>query len=137
MLRRLIYILGGLTLFAIVVAAIGFGIIVYEGHMLDAESKTYVDSAVPAIAAHWSKDELLDRATPELRATVKPSEMKALFDALSQFGPMLEYEGAIGQAMMSYMGGSGGAISASYVARAKFRSGSAIFRIVLLKRDGH
>jgi hypothetical protein len=137
MLRRLIYILGGLTLFAIVVAAVGFGIIAYKGHMLDAESKAYVDSAVPAIAAQWSKDELLDRATPELRATVKPGELTALFDALSQFGPMVEYEGATGQATMAYLAGSGGAISASYVARAKFRSGSATFRILLLKRDGH
>jgi hypothetical protein len=45
MLGRLIYILGGLTLFAIVVAAVGFGIIAYKG-LLDAESKAYVDSAV-------------------------------------------------------------------------------------------
>jgi hypothetical protein len=138
MLRRLIYILGGLTLFAIVVAAAGFGIIAYKGHVLDAESKAYVDSAVPAIAGHWSKDELLDRATPELRASAKLDELTALFfNAQSQFGPMLKYEGAIGEAMMSYMAGSGGAVSASYVARAQFRSGSAIFRIVLLKRDGH
>src|ERR1700719_4382606 len=124
MLRRLIYILGGLTLFAIVVAAIGFGIIAYSCHMLDAESKAYVDSALPAIATHWSKDELLDRATPELRATVKPGELTALFDALSQFGRVVESEGATGEAMMSYLAGSGGAISASYVAKAKFRSGS-------------
>ena len=65
----------------------------------------------PAIAAHWSKDELLDRATPELRATVKLGELTALFDALSQFGPMVEYEGATGQATMAYVAGSGGAIS--------------------------
>lgn len=67
---------------------------------------------MPAIAASWSKDQLLDRATPELRASVKPEELRALFDAVSQLGPFVAYEGATGQANMAYMTGFGSVVSA-------------------------
>lgn len=81
---------------------------IYKGNALDAESKAFVDSAVPAIAATWDKEQLLDRATPELRANVKPEDLRALLDAVSQLGPLIEYQGATGEANMSYMAGTGG-----------------------------
>ena len=139
-MRRFLYILGTLTLAIIVAAGIGLGVFFYKGHALDAESKAFVDRAVPAITATWSEQQLLDRATPELRASVKPEELKALFDRLSQLGPLIEYEGATGEATMSYIAGiagSGGTVSASYVAKARFQNGTATFRIVLMQRDGH
>jgi hypothetical protein len=135
-MRRFLYILGALTLIIIVAAGIGLSVFFYEGHALDAESKAFVDRAVPAITATWSEQQLLDRATPELRANVKPEELKALFDRLSQLGPLVEYEGATGEATMSYIAGSVGTVSASYVAKARFQNGTATFRIVLMKRDG-
>jgi hypothetical protein len=134
--RKFLYALGILTLIIIVAAGVGVGVLVYKGNALDAESKAFVDSAVPAIAASWSKEQLLDRATPELRANVTPEQLKALFDAVSQLGPLTGYEGATGEANMSYMAGSGGGVSASYVAKAKFKDGAATIRIALLKRDG-
>lgn len=135
-MRRFLYIVGVLTLIIIVVASIGLGVFFYKGQALDAESKAFVDRAVPAITATWSEQQLLDRATPELRTSVKPEELKALFDRLSQLGPLVEYEGATGEATMSYIAGSGGTVSASYVAKARFQNGTATFRIVLMKRDG-
>jgi hypothetical protein len=134
--RRFLYILGALTLIVIVAAGIGLGVFFYKGHALDAESKAFIDRAVPAITATWSEQQLLDRATPELRASVKPEELKALFDSLSHLGPLIEYEGATGEAAMSYIAGSGGTVSASYVAKARFKNGTATFRIVLIMRDG-
>jgi hypothetical protein len=71
-MRKFLYVLGALTLIVIVAAGIGGGVFFYQGHALDAESKAFVDSAVHAIAATWSKQQLLDRATPELRENVKP-----------------------------------------------------------------
>jgi len=136
-MRRFLYILGALTLIIMVAAAIGLGIFFYEGRALDAESKAFVDGAVPAIAASWSKEQLLDRATRELRESVKPDELNALFDALSRLGPLVEYEGATGEAAVSYIAGSGSTASASYVAKARFQNGSAAFRIVLTRRDGY
>jgi hypothetical protein len=135
-MRRFLSILGALTLVGLVAAAIGVGVAIYKGRALDAESKAFVDGAVPAIAATWSKQQLLDRATPELRASAKPEALNALFDGLSRLGPLVEYEGAKGGTTMSYMAGSGSTVSASYVAKARFQNGIATFRIVLMKRDG-
>lgn len=135
-MRRFLYVLGALALIVIVAAGIGVGVFFYKGHALDAESKAFVDSAVPAITATWSEQQLLDRATPELRKSVKPEELNALFGRLSQLGPLVEYEGATGEATMSYIAGSGSTVSASYVAKAHFRNGNATFRIVLMKRNG-
>jgi len=135
-MRRFLYILGAVTLAIIVAAGIGVGVLVYKGKTLDVESKAFVDSAVPAIAAGWNKEQLLDRATPELRDSVKPEQLRSLFDAVSQLGPLVEYEGAAGDANMSYMAGSGSTVSASYVAKAKFKDGVATIQITLVKRDG-
>jgi len=136
-MRRFLYILGALTLIVVVLAGTGLAVFLYKGHALDAESKAFVDTALPAIAATWSKQQLLDRATPELRESLKPDQLNALFDALSRLGPLVEYEGATGEATMSYMIGSGSTVSASYVAKARFQNGSATFRILLMRRDGH
>ena len=137
LVKKLLYTLGTLTLTAIVAAGIGLAVLLYRGHALDAESKAFVDRAVPAVASTWSKQQLLDRATPELRESIKAEELTALFDALSRLGPLVQYEGATGEATMSYIIGSSSTVSASYVAKARFQNGSATFRILLLKRDGH
>jgi hypothetical protein len=47
--RRFLYVLGAWTLIAIVAAGIGAGVFFYKGHALDAESKAFVDNAVPAV----------------------------------------------------------------------------------------
>jgi hypothetical protein len=136
-MRRFLYILGSLTLVVFVVAIVGFGLVAYKGNELDAESRAFVDSAVPAIAARWSKQELLDRATPELRENAKPARLQMMFEALSRLGRPVEYEGATGQATMTYIAGSGSTVSGSYTAKVKFEGGSAAFKIGLLRRDGH
>jgi hypothetical protein len=125
--RRFLYIVGAVTLIIFVVAGIGVGVLIYQGNALDAESKAFVDSAVPAIVASRSEEQLLDRATPELRS---------LFDAISQLGPLVEYQGAIGEANMSYVAGFGSSVSASYVAKARCKDGTATIRIALVKRAG-
>jgi hypothetical protein len=134
--RKFLSILGALALIVVLVSGIGLGVVFYKGHALDAESRTFVDNAVPAIAAAWSKQQFLDRAAPELRARVKPGELNALFDRFSQLGPLVKYEGATGEATMSYFTGAGGTVSASYVAKASCQNGSVTFRIGLMKHDG-
>lgn len=54
-MRRFLYILGALTLVIIVAAGVGVGVFFYKGHALDAESKAFIDRAVPAITATWSE----------------------------------------------------------------------------------
>jgi hypothetical protein len=135
--RRFLVVLGALSLVVIVAATAGVGILAYRGNALDAESKAFVDGTVPAITASWSKQLLLDRATPELRQSVKPEQLTALFETVSRLGPLLEYEGATGQSYMGYNVGSGGIVSAIYIAKARFQNGDATFRLVLMKRDGN
>jgi hypothetical protein len=83
-----------------------------------------------------NKQQFLDRAAPELRERVKPEELNALFNHFAPLGPLVEYEGATGEATMSYMTGAGGTVSAFYVAKARCQNGSVALRIRLLKRDG-
>jgi hypothetical protein len=134
--RRFLHILGTVTLVIVVAACIGLGVVIYKGHALDAESHAFVDRVVPTIAAGWNAEQLFDRATPELRTSVKPAELTALLNAVGQLGPLVEYQGAKGDANLSYIAGAGGSVTASYVAKAKFRDGTASIQIALVKRDG-
>lgn len=135
-MRKFLYIVGSMTLVFGSVAAIATCMLVLTGRGLDAESKAYVDTAVPAITAHWSKDALLDRATPELRAAVNPQQIATLFDNLSQLGPLVEYEGATGDSNATYFIGKGSQVGAFYRAKAKYENGEATVQLGLLKRDG-
>ena len=78
-MRKFLMIIGAVSLFVIVVAGAGIGVIAYEGRSLDQESRAYVDIAVPAIAAGWDKRQLLDRSTPEMRAQATPENIRVLF----------------------------------------------------------
>jgi len=135
-MRKFLYMLGALTLVILVVGAVGIGFAVYNGRALDVESKAFIDTAVPAIAAKWSKEALLERSTPELRQSVTPDQLDTLFAAFSRLGPLVEYKGAKGDTNMSYVSGVGSTVSATYVAMARFGNGDAVFRITLLKRNG-
>jgi hypothetical protein len=118
---------------------------------LDAECVAYVDDAAVAISAHWSKGELLSRATPGLakHMSVKPEEFDAFFENTSSgLGPLRRYEGATGRAMVVTSGeptvfkpGTGPEktttdITALYFASAKYEKGSATLRFWLSKNDG-
>jgi len=134
--QRLLYVVGALTVTAILITSVGVGMLVYKSRGLDAESKVFVNSAVPAIVAKWNKEQLLNRGTPELRESVTPDELSALFHDWSRLGPLVKYEGATGESTVSYFLGSGGPVSALYVAKALFQNGDATFKIILKKRDG-
>jgi hypothetical protein len=136
-MRKFLVALGAATLFVVVAAGIGVGILIFKGKSLDRESQAYVDSAVPAIVAAWSKDALLTRATPELRANARPEDLRSLFDWASRLGPFMAYEGAVGDSHMSFLLGGNSTVSARYAAKVRFRDGTATIRIVLLKRDGN
>jgi hypothetical protein len=136
-MKKMLCVLGALTLVILVAAGIGAAVLVYEGKALDGESKAFVDSAVPAIAARWDQQQLLDRATPDLKRSISQDRLTSMFKGLSQLGPLVNYEGATGEANMLYFTGTGASVSASYVAKADFQNGNAVFQIALVKREGH
>ena len=135
-MKKLLYALGAFFLIT-VAAVVAFVALAYTGAKFDKESKEFVDTAVPAIAESWDQRQLLDRATPELGSSTTPANLASFFQNLSRLGSLVNYEGATGQATLSYMIGSGARVSASYVAKARFQNGSAAFRIALVRRDGH
>ncbi len=136
-MRKILYGLGVLMLALIVLAGVGIVATIRAVIPLDAQSKAYVDRAVPAIVAHWNPQLLLARATPQLRASVRPEAMVGLFQAFSRLGPMVAYQGATGGANISASFGAGSSVSAAYVAHASFAAGTATIRIALVKRHGH
>src|SRR5258708_29536461 len=74
---------------------------------LDAECAAYVDDAAVAISTHWSKGELLSRATPNLAKfmSVDPEEYDSFFENTSTgLGPLHRYEGAARRVMVGTSG---------------------------------
>ncbi|HTJ65385.1 MAG TPA: hypothetical protein VL899_16410 [Alphaproteobacteria bacterium] len=130
--RRFFYWLGVAAAVAIVAVIIGGVLLVKKGASLDAEAKTYVDSAVVAICGKWDRQQLLDRASPEFMAAIKPEQLDALFASLSAAGALTKYEGANGQAkIMVYNGNE--RITAKYVAKALFEKNAATITLSLTK----
>ncbi len=138
-MRRLFYVLGAVFLAIIVLVGAGVGVLAYRGYALDKEAKAFVDAAVPAIAAQWNEDALLERSAPELRAAAKPAAMSAVFQRFAQFGPLVKPARVWAEQakLMAYNLGKGGESAFSFTARAECQNGEAIFRITLLKRSGH
>jgi hypothetical protein len=135
-MRRFLYVLGALFLGILAVGGVSVAVVAYNGRALDTESKAFMDAEIPRIAQNWSEAELLNQAIPELRNSTSPEQIDSLFSSLRQAGTLVAYKGSSGGALMSYVSGAGKTVSASYVARASFQSGTMIFRVALLKRDG-
>jgi len=134
-MRKMLVVLGWVFLGVLVILGGFVGYFFYVGSGLDASSKAYVDQSVPAIVASWSKDELLRRASPELRKAIPDEQQVAqLFGKLSQLGKLERYEGSKGDANISVTAQAGKMITASYIANAKFEKGSAQITIRLIQK---
>jgi hypothetical protein len=134
-MRKVIYLLGTLTL--VLIAGI-VGVLVYfsqVGPGLDAESKAYADETVVAITQNWAINELRNRATPQFMAVTKPEDLRNLFEIFSRLGPLQEYGGAAGEANIAITAQSGKVISAQYIAQGRYKNGTATIRLFLLKSD--
>jgi transposase len=133
-MRKFFYGLGVITAVAIVAGGIGLFLLARNGAALDTASKAYVENTVVTVASNWNADELWKRASPHLRTIATRNDMRGLFDTARQaLGPLLEYRGSQGQALISTMN-SQTTISAKYVARAHFQNGDADLQFVLVKQ---
>lgn len=133
-MRKFLAVLGGIFAVIIVLVAAAIGYVSYVGKGLDKSSQEYVDALVPAIASHWSKDEVMRRASPELRELISnhPEDLDALFRKLSTLGALKTYEGSKGEAMVFVDARKGKSTTASYTAPATFEHGKATFQIKLI-----
>jgi hypothetical protein len=135
-MKKVLIILGIFFVLAIAVVAGLIGFAAYKGTKLDASSKEYVDQAVPPIISTWSVLELLDRASPELKAIATQEQMEQLFKKLSELGKLKEYQGSKGDSFMSYTTQNGKQITAKYRAKALFENGEAEILVQLIEHDG-
>lgn len=135
-MKKLLIVLGSIFLGLFVLAGIGIAILAWRGNALDKESKAYVDAAVPAIVSSWSEQELMNRASPELRQATKPADMDRMFAWFRTLGRLQQYEGSQGQAVMSVTSQTGKLVSGHYVAKAMFERGAASIEIGVIKHGG-
>jgi hypothetical protein len=137
-MKKILAVVGGLFLAALVVLGCFIGYAAYEGSKLDASSKAYVDECVPAIVSTWSKDALLQRSSPELLKILKgkPDETDLLFAKISKLGAMRQYDGAKGDSFVAYNTTGGKTTTANYISTAKFENGDAQIKIRLIQLDG-
>jgi hypothetical protein len=124
-LKRILSIIGGLFLVLVLAVAGLVGYVAYQGRGMDASSKAYVEESLPAIISTWSKDELLERSSPQLQKIIdeKPEQLDQLFQKLSQLGPMQSFGEVKGDSNISYTTQNGKVITAAYAVTAKFKNG--------------
>lgn len=132
-MKKFLIILGSIFLVVIVLGAIGIGFIAYRGNALDKESKSYADSAIPAIVINWNEKELLARASPEFKQAVTTDQLDRLFRWVNSLGQLQKCQPSQGQALMSATTQAGNVISAQYTAKATFQKGEATIKLGLIK----
>jgi len=136
-MKKFLMVFGAIALVGVLLIAGAVGWASYRTSVLGTEGKAFVDGALPAITRNWNQQELLDRAAPELKAKAPPAQLSAMFATLAKLGPMLAYEAAKGSATVSYTSAEGSVVTATYVAKARCENGTAVFKVILLKREGH
>lgn len=135
-MKKALTIAGYLILSCALLAIAGIGSLSVFGTSLDRESKAYVDASVPAIISAWSTEEIRKRASIELDQDLDYDELAMDFEYLSGLGKLEEYRGATGEATIIIGLTRGFEITADYVARADFESGSVEIPITLVRRGG-
>lgn len=132
-MKKLLIVLGLVFLAFIFAVGAFIGYAAFTGSALDKQSKAYVDAAVPAIVSSWSQQELINRASPELRQATKSADMDRMFAWFKTLGHLQKYEGSQGQAIVSVTPQAGKVVSARYTAKALFERGQASIDIAIIK----
>src|SRR5208337_657619 len=118
-MRRLLKTFGTVVVGLIVVVGAGIAYLAHVGADVDREAQAYVDTAVPAIVANWSVDEMRRQATPDMLQSVKPDDLRTLFALFGRLGPVVDYQGSKGGAWtIGTSTGQGKTVTAHVVAQA-------------------
>lgn len=132
-MKKFFIVLGVIFTCLIVLGSVLFAIAAYRGSKLDAESKAYVDRAVPQIVASWDPKELLNRASPELLKVAPAEKVEVMFKMFSEkLGKYKEYKGSKGDSLVNITP-QGKVVTAAYMTQATFEEGDATIRIRAIK----
>lgn len=135
-MKNVLMIIGMFAVGSIVCVAILIGFFIYEGTKVDASSKSYVDANIPPIISNWTQAELEKRESDAFRKSTTEEELTKLFGIFAKLGPMKSYDGATGDANMSFFTGTGTQVTARYVVNATFQNGKAEILVVLIQENG-
>jgi hypothetical protein len=129
-------IIGVVFLFLLVLGGTAIGVFAYYGTQFDASSKAYTEESVRAIAANWSKDELVSRESEALHKAASDDQLTQLFALFSKLGPLQSYDGATGDSNMGFTPATGPSITARYVAEITCQNGKAEVKVALIRVNG-
>ena len=118
-------------------AGVGFGVAACRPRTFDKEAKAFLEESGRAMLARRDKQELLDRGTPELRASATPEQLATMFETLAGLGPVVEYEPTTRAAHMDLGLDKGFTVSAEGDVKAQCQHGNVVRRINAVRRDGH
>lgn len=119
----------------LLVLAVFYGVIVYQGAGIDEESKVFVDEVTPVILNAMDKETLFKYADDSLVNSARPEEFDRIFNWFRTLGDMHDYNGSFGQANIK-LSVSGVLFIANYDADVTFDKGRASIRVALIRRDG-
>ena len=85
---------GVVFVIALLAVAGGIGYMIYQGIQLDSSARDYAQANIPPILSSWSKDELMKRASPELRDEIAkdPPVLDNLFKKCATLGALESQE---------------------------------------------
>ncbi len=137
-MRKLLSIVGGLFLLALVILGSFVGYAAHQGKALDASSKAYVEVNIPAIVATWSRDDLTKRSSPQLIKVLDehPEQLDQLFQKFSKLGTLKSFSDIRGESNVVYTTRNGKVTTATYEGHAKFENGEGQITIRLMQESG-
>jgi hypothetical protein len=133
---KILKVLGGIFLAAVVLIG---GVALYGvsvGPKLDADSKAYVDSTIPVLVNEWNPEELKSRASDQLLPFLKEPDVTNLYGMFRRLGRMTNYKGAEGDSHTTLNIPKGVVTTAAYIAAADFENGPGTIKISLMKSNG-
>ena len=102
--------------------------------MLDKEATTYLTNEVPKIVDHWNSQNLLDRASTNLVAVLKPRQkLDQLFEMFQQLGSLKQLDTPKGSVVTTSFTGQGTHTVGNYTIQADFEKGPASISVQLLR----
>ena len=134
-MRKYFSVFGIVIPVIILLFAVFYGVIIYQGAGIDEESKLYVDSVTPVILNSMDKETLFKYADDTLINSAQPDEFDRIFNWFRTLGELRDYNGSYGQANIK-LSISGVSFVASYEADVTFDKARARVTVSLIKSDG-
>ena len=103
--------------------------------ILEGECRTFVDSAILAVARDWDSRELIERIDPEMLLPGDEEKLENLFRLYRRLGGLVEYYGSEGEVHRDSSVPE--AVEFAYVAEADFENGFATVKVEGIHRDGN